>query len=224
VATGYVPGRYNSLTGAHAVRLQDAHAWVEVKFNENGWVAFDPTPRPDSPWALDRGFGGATRTLQQVVRGELKDLVLGGTTSAAGAAANLVFEAGPPAAAAAAFALALVFAAGLFAVVRSRRRSARAARHGYTLMSGFDRETLRESYLTALRLLARKGYPRRQPNQSPSDYVASLRQLDIAVPGPFTELSRQATHALYDPGPLHPDASEQGRKSLKALRALPRLT
>ena len=68
VATGYVPGVYDSLTGAHTVRLQNAHAWVEIKFGMHGWVAFDPTPRPDSPWALDAGFTGATRTLQGVMR------------------------------------------------------------------------------------------------------------------------------------------------------------
>jgi len=49
VAAGYLPGRYNGLTGVHEVRLQDAHAWVEIKFREYGWVPFDPTPRPDSP-------------------------------------------------------------------------------------------------------------------------------------------------------------------------------
>ena len=50
VATGYLPGKYNSLSGVHVVRRQDAHAWVEIKFKKNGWVPFDPTPRPDSPW------------------------------------------------------------------------------------------------------------------------------------------------------------------------------
>ena len=55
VVTGYVPGSYNSLTGVHVVRLQDAHAWVEIKFRRYGWVPFGPTPRPDSPWRWTRG-------------------------------------------------------------------------------------------------------------------------------------------------------------------------
>ena len=49
VAVGYLPGLYNPMTGAFTVRSGDAHAWVEVHFRNNGWVVFDPTPRPDLP-------------------------------------------------------------------------------------------------------------------------------------------------------------------------------
>lgn len=77
VATGYLPGSYSQLTGAHTVRLNDAHAWVEIKFKRFGWVPFDPTPRPDSPWALDVGYAAATSSLQQALRSNLQE-VFGG--------------------------------------------------------------------------------------------------------------------------------------------------
>jgi hypothetical protein len=43
---GFLPGEYNDLGGDYIVRASDAHSWVEVYFPGpgNGWVVFDPTP------------------------------------------------------------------------------------------------------------------------------------------------------------------------------------
>ncbi|MCH8223134.1 MAG: transglutaminase domain-containing protein [Chloroflexi bacterium] len=49
LATGYLPGEYNPLSGASKVTPADAHAWSEIYFEAAGWVPFDPTPRPDLP-------------------------------------------------------------------------------------------------------------------------------------------------------------------------------
>jgi transglutaminase-like putative cysteine protease len=43
LATGYVSGQRDRITGVFEVRASDAHAWVEVWFPETGWQAFDPT-------------------------------------------------------------------------------------------------------------------------------------------------------------------------------------
>jgi len=43
VATGYVPSSRDSVAGVWVSRASDAHAWVEVRFPNFGWVAFDPT-------------------------------------------------------------------------------------------------------------------------------------------------------------------------------------
>lgn len=43
LVAGYVPGRYDSVSGVFEVRASDAHAWVEVWFPDTGWQAFDPT-------------------------------------------------------------------------------------------------------------------------------------------------------------------------------------
>ena len=48
VATGFTPGGYSARHKAWIVRDTDAHAWVEVWFDEYGWVAIDPTP-PATP-------------------------------------------------------------------------------------------------------------------------------------------------------------------------------
>ncbi|MGK0274426.1 MAG: transglutaminase-like putative cysteine protease/uncharacterized protein (DUF58 family) [Ilumatobacter sp.] len=43
IATGYVPGVRNRVSGVFEVKASDAHAWVEVWFPETGWESFDPT-------------------------------------------------------------------------------------------------------------------------------------------------------------------------------------
>ncbi len=43
LATGYLPGVRDRVSGVWEVRASDAHAWVEVWFPETGWEAFDPT-------------------------------------------------------------------------------------------------------------------------------------------------------------------------------------
>lgn len=45
LATGYVPGERDRVSGVWKVRASDAHAWVEVWFPETGWQSFDPTAR-----------------------------------------------------------------------------------------------------------------------------------------------------------------------------------
>jgi protein-glutamine gamma-glutamyltransferase len=63
---GYGSGTYNAITGYYEVHANDAHAWVEVYFPDQGWVAFDPTPgwtgNPETgsvqTWALSNMFAG----------------------------------------------------------------------------------------------------------------------------------------------------------------------
>jgi len=43
LATGYIPGERDRISGVFEVRASDAHAWVEVWFPDSGWEAFDPT-------------------------------------------------------------------------------------------------------------------------------------------------------------------------------------
>lgn len=41
---GYASSRYDPLSQRHIVTQADAHAWVEIYFQDYGWVEFEPTP------------------------------------------------------------------------------------------------------------------------------------------------------------------------------------
>ncbi len=53
LATGYVPGERDRVSGVWNVRGTDAHSWVEVWFPQTGWQPFDPTA--EVPLAADAG-------------------------------------------------------------------------------------------------------------------------------------------------------------------------
>lgn len=59
IATGYVPGVRDKVSGVFEVRASDAHAWVEVWFPDSGWQAFDPTASVPLSGEAERGSVGA---------------------------------------------------------------------------------------------------------------------------------------------------------------------
>ena len=61
VASGFATGVYDRRLGAYLVRENDAHAWVEVYFPGQGWVAFDPTP--EDVVGGPRGWGARLKLL-----------------------------------------------------------------------------------------------------------------------------------------------------------------
>lgn len=55
VVLGFTPGRSTGVTGQVVVLDSNAHAWVELWMPTQGWVRFDPTPRPlnDTPQTFE---------------------------------------------------------------------------------------------------------------------------------------------------------------------------
>ncbi len=88
LATGYIPGSRNQISGVFEVRASDAHAWVEVWFPDSGWEAFDPTASVPLSGESERSTVGADAT-SAVISGiasrpvELGLVVLGGLAAMA---------------------------------------------------------------------------------------------------------------------------------------------
>ncbi|HEY2090723.1 MAG TPA: transglutaminaseTgpA domain-containing protein [Thermoanaerobaculia bacterium] len=55
VVGGFYGGKLNPLTGYFAMRLEDAHAWVEV-WTGDRWLTFDPTPAAMRPGNVREGL------------------------------------------------------------------------------------------------------------------------------------------------------------------------
>lgn len=115
---------------------------------------------------------------------------------------------------------AVLLALGLITVTRRCARTHRRRSQGYTLLGGAGRQEVRKAYQKTLRS---KGYPQRRPDQSPEDYTATLREMDLSLPEPFQQISRQATRALYDPTPLDLKGIRELKKNVNSLRAVPNL-
>jgi transglutaminase-like putative cysteine protease len=71
IATGYVAGERDGLTGVFEVRASDAHAWVEVWFPETGWQAFDPTAAV--PLSADAQIGSVGADVARALAGYVGD-------------------------------------------------------------------------------------------------------------------------------------------------------
>ena len=63
--TGFVGGTYNRFGRFYAVRQGDAHSWVEVYLDDQGWTTFDPTPPADAAPKSD--LGGAWAYLRDFI-------------------------------------------------------------------------------------------------------------------------------------------------------------
>lgn len=66
---GFLGGEWNEYDAYVAVRARDAHSWVEVYFQDVGWVTFDPTPSSSASFGeVDDGVSARMRRLLDTVR------------------------------------------------------------------------------------------------------------------------------------------------------------
>ncbi len=212
VAAGYLPGVIDTMTGAHIVRVGDAHAWVEVHFKRHGWVAFDPTPGLD----IARGFTtrrglvyfGLEEFTGVSFTGMVSPLFKGFSTVKLSMSLWLwVVLCG---AAAAGTVLALL--------LRRRRAGDRQDKIEYSRLAGEPRSAVLALYYKMVSMLAGKGLPCRQPHQPPSEYAALITTRIPHIQEIVGWLTRAASSAAYDPGYFDPSIAEEARGKLSALR------
>ena len=186
----------------------------EVRFNKNGWVPFDPTPSPNSPWAMRYGSVSLATGFQQVIRSRFMDIFI----EAPGRALGDISGFGGPL-------LLLVPAGAVLAVLAwllSRRTRRRGRWHerpkiAYTALSGKQRAEVLKLYQQALRQLRRQGQPVRLAHQTPQEYLASVSWHDGERQQALQRLTEWASSAAYDPDPLPDDLHHRARRLLAQL-------
>ena len=196
VATGYLPGEFDPLSGAYTVRLRDAHAWAEVRLRIVGWVPFDAAPRTDLPLPGKSGAFGQ-RISTRVFSWQLGDQAQHVLASIARAAALPAALAGL-----------VLFGAWLY---RRRRRTARQRAIAYSSLGGAERRALRALHRTLEHRLRRHGIAPRSPAESLEAWFARAA---AAVPVLRVDLAafRDAVlSGVYCPDPPTPLAVDGAR-------------
>jgi len=207
VAAGYLPGYIDPLTGAHIVRIGDAHAWVEIFFQRHGWVAFDPTPRPDASMGFATGRNWVYFGIDDFTGTSLTTVLepLGGTFSVGQLSAPLwLWALGGG-----------VFALLTFVAVRKRWNGHAKAVvvFTYTRLDGEERRSVLKLYDRMVSILEKKGVPHRTPSQSLLEYGDMASDHFPGGRNVIELLTGLAIRAAYDPGLF----SLPGLKELKSM-------
>ena len=220
LATGYLPGERDPLSGAYAVRSEDAHAWAEVRFRRHGWVPFDGTHHPDR-YAAGQAPGGHVPGLKHFFESSVGDDVLRAAVLAPARLGGLRDALGSPAItalSAMAIGALLVAMAWLgLRLLRGRRR--RDKGWAYHRLQGSGRDEMLRVYRQVERLLRRRGVEPRRPGQTMREYAGSAAERLEGLEPQLTWFTEAAWAAAYDPASFPIEAVQEGKARLTDLRA-----
>lgn len=204
LTAGYAPGDYNPLTGYYEVRLNQAHAWVEVYFPKYGWVPFDPTPgwtpqpypTPIQTWLFsNKEMFGFELPMADIA-----------ASSVAGLAFFLPFLIGSS------LLVGLVLL-GWYLWRRPHRASTVSAEAYSPPDDSSTRQLILKLYQVGIGLLARRHFRRRQGWETLSEYARSLGKFPA-----LAHLTQAAEVAAYRPETPEEGLVNEARVALEALR------
>jgi hypothetical protein len=211
VAVGYLPGFIDPLTGAHIVRVGDAHAWVEIQFQQHGWVAFDPTPRPDAAMGFATGRNWVYFALE-----DFTGITFAGILSPL--AGNFSF--GPLSVPGWFWVVLLgggITITALALLLTRHKTRTRQEIKGYSVLDGEERRVMLNLYHQMVALLIKKDLPSRQPYQPPYEYATLICPQIIGGQEIIEWLTQAASSAAYDPKPFDPSIIPEARRRLSTL-------
>lgn len=222
LVTGYLPGRYDPLSGTFVVTEADRHAWTEVYLQGAGWVPFDGAPRAEV-LALAQGttysspvIGGLFETSYgveafQALRSSPQQLAEAIQRSFATALGPVLAIVGIVV-----FVIGTVLA--LWKLLGRRPARRRRQEAAYDVLEGQGREEMLQLYHRAETFLSRRGAPRRASWQTTEEHVAAVQGQFAHAKEHFAWLARAAATAAYDPSPFDQSLLVQARRRLNNLR------
>jgi transglutaminase-like putative cysteine protease len=173
VATGYLPGEYNSYSGASKISPKDAHAWSEIYFRGAGWIPFDASTRPDlpTPASLEEAPPSGLSSLLDRRLGDSLAAAAGRTPGAVLKGFEFAMKNGVSwglfAIAAFGFAAMLIW----YLFFYRTHGSSRPDTFDYSSIDGNDRKAVIAAFKTAENHLAKNGFRRRLANESYREYA-----------------------------------------------------
>jgi len=213
IAVGYLPGFIDPMTGAHIVRVGDAHAWVEIHFRQHGWVAFDPTPTPDAAMGFATGRNWVYFGLEDITGVTFASML-------SPLADN--FSLGPLSIPSWVWVVlpGVGVATTVLALLLRRRKKIRSQQRGkgYSILDGESRRIVLDLYRKMVSVLVKKGLPSRQPYQPLYEYATIISAQIPNSRETIEWLSQAASSAAYNPKPFNPLTVTEARRRLTALR------
>ncbi len=222
LAVGYLPGKFDPLSGTHKVRRRDAHAWAEVLLARHGWVAFDGTPRPELERFMQGDFGrlpGATFIFQTRVGGSLYHVLSTGTSDAVQEFVDTIRENSQ---AVVPIAVSIAFATLLWTVIlfRSRRSKKKSGDWVYSRLRGEGRSEVMRAYRGLERLLRRLGLEPRKESQSLAEYGRQVAEQVNVIRPEMEWFTKAAWAAAYDPAGPSPETAREADRRLSHLNGM----
>ena len=220
VASGYLPGGFDPLSGAYIVRRSDAHAWAEVRFPGFGWVPFDPSPRQDLPVEVEQS-GLSARVVNEIFQWQAGDTISDGIGSAFDVLTDDLLLT-------ASILLGVTSTALLAWSLAIRRRQSRRLRPPrYTGLAGRERRQIMAAYRSLEATLRARRIPPRGPAETFAAYFARVARLAPDLETVLAPVRAAVDAAAYSPAsPTREDvatARAQVRRIKPALRRNPPL-